>query len=119
MLPFRGAFDRPVFIVSAPRAGSTLLFETLSLSPSAWTIGGESHGLEAIPGLNPASRGFDSNRLTAEHADPKTAALVKEFFAQRLRDRASRPPSAPADGDPSSRAVRLVEKTPKNALRIP
>src|SRR5690606_36855978 len=38
-------FDRPVFIVSPPRSGSTLLFETLAAAPGVFTIGDESHGL--------------------------------------------------------------------------
>jgi hypothetical protein len=58
-------FDRPVFIISPPRSGSTLLFETLVGAPDVYTIGDESH--------------------------------------------------APAPGA----TVRMLEKTPKNALRIP
>lgn len=43
-------FDRPIFIVSTPRAGSTLLFETLSQFPELWTVGRESHDImEEIP----------------------------------------------------------------------
>src|SRR5262245_27523249 len=57
---------RPVFIMSPPRAGSTLLFNVLADSRDAWTIGGESHRvIEDIPALDPRKRGFDSNRLTA------------------------------------------------------
>ena len=36
-------FDRPIFIVSSPRSGTSLLFETLAQSPGLLTIGGESH----------------------------------------------------------------------------
>ena len=36
-------FDRPIIILSAPRAGSTLLWETLAASSQVWTIGGEGH----------------------------------------------------------------------------
>ncbi|MDB5480941.1 MAG: hypothetical protein JWO83_1994, partial [Caulobacteraceae bacterium] len=43
-------FDRPIFIVSPPRSGSTLLFETLMKAPGLATVGGESHALmESIP----------------------------------------------------------------------
>ena len=43
---------RPTFLMSVPRAGSTLLFQTLAQSPDAWTVGGESHPLfEGIPAL--------------------------------------------------------------------
>src|SRR5690606_811953 len=62
-------FEQPVFIVSAPRSGSTLLFETLSGAPGVHTIGNESHHLiEGIPALNPMARGYDSNRLLESDA---------------------------------------------------
>ena len=45
-------FDRPVFIISPPRSGSTLLFETLAHAPGVFTIGRESPALiEGLPGL--------------------------------------------------------------------
>lgn len=106
-------FDRPIFIVAAPRSGSTLLFETLARSPSVCTIGGESHEIiEGIAALNPARRGFDSNRLTAADATTATAEELRAAFHAQLRDRDGRPPQ-PTGG------LRLLEKTPKNALRIP
>ncbi len=106
-------FDRPIFIVSPPRSGSTLLFETLSAAPQLVTIGGESHNLmEQIPALNPASRGWESNRLGAADADPATVATLRRRFRDAVRDRDGRALSA---GTP----VRMLEKTPKNALRVP
>jgi hypothetical protein len=106
-------FDRPVFIVSPPRSGSTLLFETLAQARGVFTIGDESHGLiEGIPELSPACRDFDSNRLHASDAQPRIATMLRNRFVDNLRDR---------DGhrhDGMSR-VRMLEKTPKNALRIP
>jgi len=36
-------FDRPIIILGAPRSGTTVVFETLSICPNVWTIGGESH----------------------------------------------------------------------------
>ncbi len=106
-------FDRPVFIVSAPRSGSTLLFETLSAAPGLHTIGNESHQLiEGIASLNPAQRGYDSNRLTAADATPRVVAALRERFHAALHDRDGRAP-------PPGAAVRMLEKTPKNALRVP
>jgi hypothetical protein len=105
-------FDRPIFIVSPPRSGSTLLFETLSGAPGLVTVGGESHALmESVPTVSPAAHGWESNRLTAVDADPATVALLRERFAQALRTRDGAPPG--------SGPVRMLEKTPKNALRIP
>jgi hypothetical protein len=105
-------FDRPIFIVSPPRSGSTLLFETLSGAPGLATVGGESHALmESIAAIAPAARGWDSNRLAAADADPETVALLRERFAGALRTRDGAPPGPGR--------IRMLEKTPKNALRIP
>jgi hypothetical protein len=107
-------FDRPIFIVAAPRSGSTLLFETLARARDLWTIGGESHEVfESIPRLTPANRSFDSNRLTAADADSPTAAILRANFLALLRDRDGR--SLPARVE----SFRLLEKTPKNSLRLP
>lgn len=103
--------DRPVFIVSPPRSGSSLLFETLAQSPALVTIGGESHGLiEGVPGLHPSARAWASNRLTAHDAAPDVVLELRRRFADALRDR---------DGGPAAPGQHLLEKTPKNALRIP
>ena len=106
--------EKPIFIVSAPRSGSTLLFETLLQSPSVYTIGNESHGIfESIGKLNPGKRRYDSNRLTAEEADSQTAAILRQNFIEKLQDR---------DGNPlpaNLLKIRILEKTPKNSLRIP
>jgi len=106
-------FDRPVIILSAPRSGSTLLFETLAKAPGLFTIGGESHrAIESVPELRPATRGFDSSRLLAADATATVIAALRRNFAEALRDREGRPPAPAA-------AVRLLEKTPKNSLRLP
>jgi sulfotransferase family protein/aspartyl/asparaginyl beta-hydroxylase len=105
--------ERPLVILSAPRAGSTLLFETLAQAAGVYTIGGESHEVfETIPALHPARSGSSSNRLTAEQATEKIVTELRRRFAARLRDRDGRPPAPGA-------SVRLLEKTPKNALRVP
>ena len=109
--PYRDRFERPVLIVSTPRSGSTLLFETLAQAPGLFSVGGESHGIiEHIPALSPAGRGWDSNRLLAGDATPHTAERLAEAFYVNLRDR---------DGRPAEGRVRMLEKTPKNALRVP
>ena len=105
-------FDQPVFIVSSPRSGSTMLFEAMATAPGIHSIGGESHGLiEGVPSLNPATRGFDSNRLGADAATPQVVGALRQRFHAALRDREGKPP-APG-------RVRMLEKTPKNSLRIP
>ncbi|HEX6834894.1 MAG TPA: sulfotransferase [Rudaea sp.] len=105
-------FDRPIFIVCPPRSGSTMLFQTLAQAPELYTIGGESHEIiEGIDALHPAARHYDSNRLDAAIATAEIAARVRDGFRNALHDRQRQPPGAGR--------VRMLEKTPKNALRIP
>ncbi len=112
----RDFFDRPVFVMAAPRSGSTLLFETLACAGDLCSIGGESHSLfESIPALNPVHpEGCDSNRLLADDATPAIADAVRRGFASLLRDHEG---NALEIGDVTR--VRLLDKLPKNALRIP
>ncbi len=106
-------FDRPVFIVNPPRSGSSALFEALVNAPNVYTIGGESHELiEGVPGLNIVDRQWASNRLDAADATPEIVAELRARFASALRDRAGNRPFNGA-------RVRMLEKTPKNALRVP
>lgn len=88
-----------------------MLFLSLAQAPGAFTIGGESHQLiEGVPGLHPFQRGWTSNRLTAEDATAPIAEELARRFHANLRDR---------DGVAPTGRVRLIEKTPKNSLRVP
>lgn len=104
---------RPVFIVAAPRSGSTLLFETLAVSPGVCTLGGEGHFVfEGLEQLQPGASGVESNRLTASQAtDVVGTHIEREILARRQTF--ARMPVAPES------SLRFVEKTPKNVLRIP
>ncbi|WP_289032113.1 sulfotransferase [uncultured Paraglaciecola sp.] len=109
----RSLIDRPLIILSAPRAGSTLLFEALAKHPNLWSIGGESHALiEHIPELSTLKRGYVSNRL--EKIDAKSeviSVLHNKFLHQSINH----------NGDKytlENGVIRLLEKTPKNALRV-
>lgn len=105
------SFDRPIIILSAPRSGSTLLFEVLSKSQSLHTIGGESHALiETIPKLNIAYRQFSSNALSADDIDDELRRQLQQRFSDELRDSKGQ--------KPKTSSVRLLEKTPKNSLRV-
>jgi hypothetical protein len=109
----RPRLDRPIIIVAAPRSGSTLLFETLACSAELWTLGGEAHWLvEGRPELAPGAPGIESNRLTAEHCTPELGERLQQDIVRHLRDAQGRRWQ-------SEPAVRLLEKTPKNALRVP
>jgi hypothetical protein len=101
-----------VFIVAAPRSGSTLLFETLAAHGSVATLGGEAHWLvEGLPELRPGGAWTDSNRLTAAAATPEVRERILAAIHERLQDSAGQPAAG--------RPLRFLEKTPKNALRIP
>ncbi len=105
-------YDRPVIIVAAPRSGSTALFETLAVTPQLHNPGGEAHWLvEGFRMFLPGAQGVDSNRLTADRLTPEIALAMKSRLAEKLVDAAGER----ADAD----SIRLLEKTPKNALRIP
>ena len=105
-------FSKPVFIVGVPRSGSTLLFETLAQAGGLYTFGGEAHELvEGLPQLRPGAEGVGSNRLTEAHVDDAVRAHVHSELNAKLRDRDGRVPGASV--------VCFLEKTPKNALRIP
>lgn len=104
-------FDRPIFLVSTPRSGSTLLYETLVNAPGLFATGDESHQLiERVPGLAPDQRGWLSNQLVAHDASPDRAERLAAGFYRQLKDR---------DGWRPTGQVRMLEKTPKNALRVP
>jgi hypothetical protein len=114
----RPRFDRPIFIVAAPRSGSTLLFETFALNRELWSLGDESHKhFESILPLRPNEKN-PSNRLTADMATSDVVETLMNSFAADLVDSDSNkftqlsPLSRPNE-------VRFLEKTPKNALRIP
>ena len=109
----RRLLNRPVFIIAAPRSGSTLLFETLAVSEQLYTLGGEGHELiEGIAALQPGAPRVDSNRLDAEHAADAVASRIVAQMLSEARDAHGKPP-------PLATAIRFLEKTPKNALRIP
>ena len=103
-----------MFIIAAPRSGSTLLFETLAESHSICTLGGEAHGAieGAQPELRPGAPGVESNRLESRHATPEVIRRLHEEFAAQRRSAAGGTGADVAN-------QRFLEKTPKNALRIP
>ncbi len=112
-MPASVSIARPIIILSAPRSGSTLLFETLSRHPELYSLGTESHGLiESNPSLSPPFNNFDSNALTESHATPEITERIRNAFASSIVSYSKERP-------PSDASVRLLEKTPKNAVRIP
>ena len=107
------ALGRPLIILAAPRSGSTLLFETLAASTQLCTVGGEGHLLfEGQPELQPGAAGVESNRLVAAHCTDDIANRIYAAIESQLVDAADQPVRSAA-------GLRFLEKTPKNALRLP
>ncbi len=116
---FSVQFDRPIFIVAAPRSGSTLLFETLAKNRDFWTLGDEGHQhVESIPGLHPKAKNFASNRLTHLDASPDVIMTLRRAYARSART-TDGTMLTNVVGQQGETTVRFLEKTPKNALRIP
>jgi hypothetical protein len=125
----------PIVIVAAPRSGSTLLFSLLSTHPELWSLYTESNRIIEGP-FDPIARGADSNALDATDLDPEArATLIRDFyrnagnierlrFARRLPIRGRGRPRVARALAIASRPwkrppIRLVEKSPKNSVRIP
>jgi Flp pilus assembly protein TadD/LPS sulfotransferase NodH len=105
--------ESPLFIVAAPRSGSTLLFETLARSERLCTVGGEAHWLvENHRELRPGAPGVDSNRLAADRVTDAYRDSIITQIVDRLVDNVGHAV------DLGGERV-FLEKTPKNALRIP
>lgn len=117
--PDTSLFESPVFIVAAPRSGSTMLFEMLSQNMEFWTLGDESHAeFESMKQLHPASRNFDSNALGANDLIPTIGAALVAAFTRKIKNsRGAAFNQLAAESQPST--LRFLEKTPKNSLRIP
>ncbi|HYV57049.1 MAG TPA: sulfotransferase [Candidatus Nitrosopolaris sp.] len=127
----------PVIVLGAPRSGTSMLFETLARSSQLWSLTDESHEVLEGP-YHPRLRGWESNVLAATDLDPTTADRLRLEFEVHAQPGTLR--RAKQDRRDSGRRrrlnyalvrfmaavrrrragpVRLLEKTPKNCLRIP
>lgn len=113
------SFDRPSFIIAAPRSGSSLLFEQLChVAVDIWSIGGESHEIfDTVLGHRPFEPGFDSVRASSGEATPERTAWTIRLFTQRLRSEVyGKYGDLLANHRPKQ--VRVLDKLPKNAFRV-
>jgi hypothetical protein len=95
-----GKLDRPIFIIGAPRSGTSLLYAILRTSSRLAHWPGEAHEVWEAD-HHPALRGWDSNALAASDVEPKAAARIRrEFFLV------------------AGSSKRLIDKTPRNAQRV-
>jgi hypothetical protein len=93
--------DRPVLIVGAPRSGTSLLYWILRASSGLANWPGEAHEVWEAD-LHPALRGWSSNAASASDATPAIRARIRRAFFLTVGPRR-----------------RLIDKTPRNSLRIP
>lgn len=101
----------PVFIIAAPHAGDALLQASLIRASGAWRAHSSTGTfLEAVDGVDPATRGFDSHRLTAEDA-AALAGPAREALASALTD--------PDGSPPAAESARPVAAGARLALRVP
>ena len=95
-----GQLDRPIFIIGAPRSGTSLLYSILRTSSELAHWPGEAHEVWEAD-YHPALRDWSSNALSA--ADVEDAAgdrIRRSFFLV------------------AGSKHRLIDKTPRNALRV-
>jgi hypothetical protein len=93
--------NRPIFVVGAPRSGTSLLFKILAASADVAHWPGEAHEIWERD-HHPALRGWGSNVLSAADTDARSAARIRRSFFLVTGTK-----------------KRLIDKTPRNSLRIP
>lgn len=101
-LVMKARVDRPVFVIGAPRSGTTLLYTALwrSSKLAHWRPTEAHEVWEADH--HPALTGWESNVLTADDATPGVTARIRRSFLLVTGTR-----------------KRLIDKTPRNVLRVP
>lgn len=102
--------QKPIFVVAPPQSGATFLHDALSALPGVRSLGVPGRAvLDRAEEVDPANRDYDSGRRTAADASPPTADRIATELRYLLTDRG---------GEPTA-GRRLVDATPRNALRIP
>ncbi len=111
-------FDRPVFLLSAPRSGSTFLFEILRRLESAWTWTHEMDALwwSVFPYQRHAepSDHVGADELTAERA----ATLRRESYRQAIWGREELPGRVDPLSKLGLRTIRYLDKTIAHAFHL-
>jgi hypothetical protein len=95
-----GRLDRPVFVIGAPRSGTSLLYAILRTSSRLSHWPGEAHEVWEAD-YHPALRDWESNELSPSDLRPESAARIKRSFLLT-----------------TGSSKRLIDKTPRNSLRV-
>ena len=96
-----GTLDRPIFIIGAPRSGTSLLYAILRTSSRLAHWPGEAHEVWEAD-YHPALRGWESNALGVADVERDAAERIRRSFFLVTGSK-----------------KRLIDKTPRNALRVP
>jgi Sulfotransferase family len=96
-----GALREPIFIIGAPRSGTSLLYSILRASSELANWPGEAHEVWEAD-YHPAMRGWESNELRAQDLTAPAAARIRRRFFLAVGGKR-----------------RLLDKTPRNSLRVP
>lgn len=131
--------ERPLLILGAPRSGTTLLFSIFSSHPALWSLYREGEAIFKAY-HHPADKDWQQgDRLDAQDASERIVHQIRQAFYRTALNyqtitpnRYSRVYSGRIMGAVERRLhrylvaplrkpprIRLVEKTPKNCLRIP
>ncbi|MGH1543525.1 MAG: sulfotransferase family protein [Arenicella sp.] len=109
-------FERPVFVLSAPRAGSTLLYELLEKARGVASLDAEMQAvIDGIPSLNIENLSYASQSLNETHADQSTATLLRSCLIAQLMAPEGR---LLGQFGVMPELIRFLEKTPENSLRM-
>lgn len=100
-LAWGAGITRPIFIIGAPRSGTSLLYAILRASSGLANWPGEAHEVWEAD-YHPALRGWGSNALSAQDVTAQAAARIRRRFFLAVGSRR-----------------RLLDKTPRNSLRVP
>jgi LPS sulfotransferase NodH len=96
-----GRLQEPIFIIGAPRSGTSLLYAILRASSRTAHWPGEAHEVWEYD-YHPALRGWESNALDETDIEEGAADRIKRSFFLVAGSH-----------------KRLIDKTPRNALRVP
>ena len=72
-------FTQPIFIVGAPRSGTSLLQKIIRSHPAVWSLPSESNEIWDVH-CHPALRRWESEYLSARDVTPKAAAEIRRMF---------------------------------------
>jgi len=109
------SFIKPIFIIGAPRSGTSILFTTLSKSQELWSTYQESQiWSDAIPhNWSDMGEYTDSSAYTEELKE-----LIHNYFLERARNVIDYKAVYLADIDDKPEGIRFIEKTPITCLKL-